>query len=507
MAAKITPRAQDYSQWYLDVVKNAGLAENSDVRGCMVIKPTGYALWEKMQAALDHMFKATGHVNAYFPLFIPKRFLEKEAEHVEGFAKECAVVTHHRLVPKPDGKGLRPDPAAALSDEEMLVIRPTSETIIWNTYRNWIQSYRDLPLLINQWCNVVRWEMRTRLFLRTAEFLWQEGHTAHATQKEAEEETHRILLDCYRRFAEEWMAMPVLTGPKSEGQKFPGAVYTLCIEAMMQDRKALQAGTSHFLGQNFAKAFEVQFQDATGKLEYAWATSWGVSTRLVGGLVMTHSDDNGLVVPPRLAPTHVVIVPLGRTEAEQKASHAAAEKVAAELRALPRDDFYGYEPLAVKIDTLFDKGPGFRFAEHELRGVPVRIELGPKDLDKQSCVIGRRDVPGKEGKQVGVPLAGVAQHVDKLLREMQANLFDRAKQFRDANTFEVNTWDEFRQRIEEPGGFLWAHWDGTRATEERIAEETRATIRCIPFDRKQEAGQCVRTGQPSEGRVVFARAY
>src|SRR5437764_362193 len=412
MAEKITRREDDYSQWYLDIVQRAGLAENSDVRGCMVIKPTGYATWEKMQRALDRMFKDTGHVNAYFPLFIPKTFLAKEEEMAEGFAKECAVVTHYRLMAEP-GKGLVVDPEAKL--EEELVVRPTSETIIWNTYKNWVQSYRDLPILLNQWCNVVRWEMRTRLFLRTAQFLWKEGHTAHATQAEAEEETRRIL-DVYRTFAEEWMAMPVLCGPKSEGQKFPGAVYTLCIEAMMQDKKALQAGTTHFLGQNFAKAFDVQFQNKEGKLEYAWATSWGVSTRLVGGLVMTHSDDNGLVAPPRLAPVHVVIVPLGKNESEQKASLAAAEKVAAELRALPRDDFYGYEPLTVKIDTMFEKGPGFRFTEYEVRGVPVRLEIGPKDLEKQSCVVARRDVAGKEGKQMGVPLAGVAQHVDRLLR-------------------------------------------------------------------------------------------
>jgi prolyl-tRNA synthetase len=504
MAEKITSCKQDYSQWYLDIVKEAGLAENSDVRGCMVIKPHGFAIWEKMQRALDGMFKDTGHVNAYFPLFIPKSFLAKEEEMAEGFAKECAVVTHYRLKAVP-GQGLLVDPAAKL--EEELIIRPTSETIIWNTYRNWIQSYRDLPLLINQWCNVVRWEMRTRLFLRTAEFLWQEGHTAHATQKEAEDEALRILMDCYRKFAEEWMAMPVLTGPKTDGQKFPGAVYTLCIEAMMQDRRALQAGTSHFLGQNFAKAFDVKFQNAKGELELAWATSWGVSTRLVGGLIMTHSDDNGLVLPPRLAPTHVVIVPLGKGDAEQQASLAAAEKVAAELRALPRDDFYGYEPLVVKIDKLFDKNPGFRFAEHEVRGVPVRIEIGPKDLAKASCVVGRRDVPGKDGKQVGVPLAGLAQHVDRLLREIQQNLFERARKFRDANSFEVNSYEEFKQKIEDPGGFLWAHWDGTRETEDRIAAETKATIRCIPFNRKKEAGKCMVTGKPSEGRVVFAKAY
>src|SRR5436309_9533648 len=367
MADKITARAQDYSQWYLDIVKEAGLAENSDVRGCMVIKPHGFALWEKMQRALDRLFKDTGHVNAYFPLFIPKSFLAKEEEMAEGFAKECAVVTHYRLKAEP-GKGLVVDPEAKL--EEELIIRPTSETIIWNTYKNWVQSYRDLPLLINQWCNVVRWEMRTRLFLRTAEFLWQEGHTAHATEQEARDEA-KTMLEVYRRFAEEWMAMPVLTGPKSEGQKFPGAVETLCIEAMMQDGKALQAGTSHFLGQNFAKAFDVTFQNEKGQREFAWATSWGVSTRLIGGLIMTHSDDHGLGVPPRLAPIHVVICPLGKNDAERVASIAAAEKLAAELRGLPREEFFGYEPISVKVDMTFDKMPGFRFAEYELRGVPV----------------------------------------------------------------------------------------------------------------------------------------
>jgi len=474
------------------------------VRGCMVIKPQGYAIWEKMQRGLDRLFKDTGHVNAYFPIFIPKSFLAKEEEMAEGFAKECAVVTHHRLKAI-KGQGLVVDPESKL--EEELIVRPTSETIIWNTYCNWIQSYRDLPLLINQWCNVVRWEMRTRLFLRTAEFLWQEGHTAHATKEEAEKEAHMILMDCYRRFAEEWMAMPVLTGPKSEGQKFPGAVYTLCIEALMQDGKALQAGTSHFLGQNFAKVFDVQFQRATRTREYAWATSWGVSTRLVGGLIMTHSDDNGLVVPPRLAPVHVVIVPLGKNDADRKPAIEAAEKLAAELRDLPRDDFYGYDPLIVKIDQAYDKAPGFRFTEHEVRGVPVRVELGPKDLEKQACVVARRDVPGKEGKQMGVPLAGAAAHIDKLLRDMQRSLFDRAKAYRDKCTFEVNSWDEFKQKIEDPGGFLWAHWDGTRDTEDKIAADTKATIRCIPFNRPKESGKCILTGQPSEGRVVFAKAY
>jgi prolyl-tRNA synthetase len=503
MAEKITKRADDYSQWYLDIVQRAGLAENSDVRGCMVIKPHGYALWENMQRALDRLFKDTGHVNAYFPLFIPKSFLAKEEEMAEGFAKECAVVTHYRLKAVP-GKGLVVDPEARL--EEELVIRPTSETIIWNTYRNWVQSYRDLPLLLNQWCNVVRWEMRTRLFLRTAEFLWQEGHTAHATQAEAEEETRRIL-EVYRSFAEDWMAMPVLTGPKSEGQKFPGAVYTTCIEAMMQDRRALQAGTSHFLGQNFAKAFDVKFQNQAGQLEYAWATSWGVSTRLIGGLIMTHSDDQGLVAPPRLAPIHVVIVPIGRKDEEKTAVLQAADKLAAAIRDLPRDEFFGYEPLTVKVDRDFDKTPGFRFNEWELRGIPLRVELGPKDLAANACVLARRDQPGKEGKETGVPLAGAPARIAAMLRAMQADLFERARKFRDANSFEVNSYDGFKQKLEEPGGFLWAHWDGTRETEDHIAAETKATIRCIPYNRPKETGKCILTGRPSEGRVVFAKAY
>jgi prolyl-tRNA synthetase len=498
---KITPRAADYSQWYLDIVRRAGLAENSDVRGCMVIKPNGYALWENMQRAIDGLFKATGHVNAYFPLFIPKGFFQKEEQMAEGFAKECAVVTHYRLKSK-DGK-IEVDPEAKL--EEELIIRPTSETIIWNTYRGWIQSYRDLPLLINQWCNIVRWEMRTRLFLRTAEFLWQEGHTAHATQKEAEEETLRMV-NVYRRFAEEWMAMPVLVGPKSEGQKFPGAVYTLCIEAMMQDGKALQSGTSHFLGQNFAKAFDVQFTTEEGKREFAWATSWGASTRLIGGLIMTHSDDKGLVVPPRLAPIQVVICVLGRSEAERAPSLAAAENLAAALRDLPRNEFYGYQPIQVRIDNDLKNSPGFRYAEWELRGVPVRVEIGPKDVEKQACVVARRDICGPEGKTMGIPLDGAARHIDLLLREIQKNLFDRAKAFRDANMRVANTYDEFKKMIEEPG-FIWAHWDGTRETEDKIQEETKATIRVIPFDGPKEPGRCMVTGKPSERMVVFARAY
>ena len=500
---KITTRAEDYSQWYLDIVHRAGLSENSAVRGCMVIKPNGYALWERMQRALDRMFKETGHVNAYFPLFIPKSYLAKEEQMAEGFAKECAVVTHYRLKSIP-GKGVEVDPEARL--EEELIVRPTSETIIWNTYKNWIQSYRDLPLLINQWANVVRWEMRTRLFLRTAEFLWQEGHTAHATSDEAEEET-RKMVEVYRRFAEDYMAMPVLVGPKSDGQKFPGAVYTLCIEAMMQDKKALQAGTSHFLGQNFAKAFDVKFQSAQGKQEFAWATSWGVSTRLIGGLIMTHSDDQGLVIPPRLAPTHVVIVPIGKNDEERKAVVEAATRLRDAIRALPRDDFYGYEPIEVKIDTDFDKSPGFRFNEIELKGVPVRVEIGPKDLAQGACVIGRRDIPGKDGKLMGIPLAEAPTRVDALLREIQKALFERAKAYRDASLHTCDSYAEFQERIEKEGGFFLCHWDGTRETEDKIAAETKATIRCIPFDRPAEPGKCMVTGNPSAGRVVFARSY
>ena len=503
MADKITPRETDYSKWYLDIVKNADLAENSDVRGCMVIKPYGYGIWEKMQRALDRLFKDTGHVNAYFPLFIPKSYLEKEADHVEGFAKECALVTHSRLIPNPTGKGLIPDPESKL--EEELVIRPTSETIIWKTYKNWIQSYRDLPLLINQWANVVRWEMRTRLFLRTAEFLWQEGHTAHATQAEAEEETHKMV-HVYRQFAEDWMAMPVLVGPKSEGQKFPGAVYTLCIEAMMQDKKALQAGTSHFLGQNFAKAFDCTFQNTQGQREYAWATSWGVSTRLIGGLIMTHSDDQGLVLPPRLAPLHVVIVPIYKTDAEKSAVLEAAHKLAASVRDLPLREWLNYEPVVAKVDDRENYQPGFKFNEWEVKGVPIRVELGPKDLQKGACVLARRDLPGKESKQLGVPLESAAARIGELLKLMQIALFDRAKAYRDAAMQPCDSYAEFKQRIEE-GGFYLCHWDGTPETEQRIQEETKATIRCIPFDLPKEAGRCMVTGAPSTGRVVLARAY
>ena len=502
-AEKIATRSADYSQWYLDIVNRAGLAENSEVRGCMVIKPHGYAIWEKMQRALDRMFKDTGHVNAYFPLFIPKSFLAREEQMAEGFAKECAVVTHYRLKAVPGG-GIEVDPAAKL--EEELIVRPTSETIIWHTYKNWIQSHRDLPLLINQWANVVRWEMRTRLFLRTAEFLWQEGHTAHANQAEAEEETKRMV-EVYRRFAEEWMAMPVIVGPKSEGQKFPGAVYTLCIEAMMQDRRALQAGTSHFLGQNFAKAFDVQFQSKEGKREYAWATSWGVSTRLIGGLIMTHSDDQGLVLPPRLAPIHAVIVPIFKTPEERVKVLEAATKLAASIRDLDLRKWLDYEPVTVKVDDREQYQPGYKFNEWELRGVPVRIELGPKDLAKGACVLARRDLPGRESKEMGVPLEGAAKRVGELLQAMQTDLFNRAKTFRDANLYEIDSYDDFKKRIEEPGGFYLAHWDGTRETEDRIASETKATIRCIPFDRAKEAGKCMVTGQPSQERVVLAKAY
>jgi prolyl-tRNA synthetase len=502
MAEKITKRADDYAQWYQDIVQRAGLAENSDVRGCMVIRPHGYAIWEKMQRALDRMFKDSGHVNAYFPLFIPKSFLAREEDMAAGFAKECAVVTHYRLKAVP-GEGLQVDPEAKLTEE--LIVRPTSETIIWSSYKKWIQSHRDLPLLINQWANVVRWEMRTRLFLRTAEFLWQEGHTAHATEKEAKEEADRIL-EIYKSFAQDWMAMPVLTGPKSEGQKFPGAVYTLCIEAMMQDRKALQAGTSHFLGQNFAKAFDVQFQNQSGQLEYAWATSWGVSTRLIGALIMCHSDDQGLVVPPRLAPLHVVIVPIARTDDEKRKVVDAADELAAALSKLPRSEFFGYEPLSVKVDRDFDKSPGFRFNEWELRGVPVRVEVGPKDLAAQACVLARRDRPGKEGKEMGVPLALAPNKITELLIAIQKNLFDRALAFRDANSYEVNSYADFKEKIQR-GGFLLAHWDGTRQTEDRIHNETKATIRCIPSNMPGEPGQCVVTGAPSKQRVVFAVAY
>ena len=503
MAEQIKTREENYSEWYQDIVKHAGLAETSDVRGCMVIKPHGFAIWEKMQRALDRMFKDTGHVNAYFPIFIPKSYLAREEEMAEGFAKECAVVTHYRLKTSAE-KGLYVDPEAKL--EEELIVRPTSETIIWNTYKNWIQSYRDLPILINQWANVVRWEMRTRLFLRTAEFLWQEGHTAHASEAEAREETAKIL-EVYRTFAEEWMAMPVLTGPKSDGQKFPGAVETLCIEAMMQDKKALQAGTSHFLGQNFAKAFDVKFQNTEGELEYAWATSWGVSTRLIGGLIMTHSDDSGLVLPPRLAPIHVVIVPIYKKEAEKAAVLEAARKLEASIKELPIAAWLNYEPVVVRVDDREQFQPGYKFFEWEVKGVPVRVEIGPKDIAKNACVVSRRDIPGKAGKEFGVPMDGASQHIETLLHTIQDDLLKKAREFRDANTHVVDSYDEFKERIEEPGGFFLAHWDGSRETEDLVSAETKATIRCIPFDRKEEEGKCMVTGKPSKGRVVFAKSY
>jgi prolyl-tRNA synthetase len=488
MAKEITPRSEDYSQWYLDIVRKAGLADNSPVRGCMVIRPHGFAIWEKMRDALDAMFKETGHVNAYFPLFIPKSFLSREAAHVEGFAKECAVVTHYRLKNDPNGQGVVVDPEAKL--EEELIVRPTSETIIWNTYRDWIQSYRDLPLLINQWANVVRWEMRTRAFLRTAEFLWQEGHTAHATREEAMEETLRIL-EIYRRFAEEYMAMPVIKGVKTPNERFAGADETFCIEALMQDGKALQAGTSHFLGQNFAKAFDVLFLNKDNQQEYVWATSWGVSTRLIGGLVMTHSDDEGLVLPPRLAPLQVVIVPIPKPI---PALMEAAERIAARLRA---------KGVSVKIDNDDQNRPGFKFAEYEMIGVPVRLGLGQRDLDAQQVEVARRDTREK----INVPLDGIDTYVEQLLRDIQQNLFHRAKAFRDAHITPVDAWADFEAVLEEKGGFALAHWDGTTETELEIKERTKATIRCIPLDAPEEEGVCVLTGKPSRRRVLFARAY
>ena len=488
MSKVITPREQDYPQWYLDIVQHARLAENSPVRGCMVIRPHGFAIWEKMRDALDKMFKDTGHVNAYFPIFIPKSFLSKEAAHVEGFAKECAVVTHYRLKNDPEGNGVIVDPEAKL--EEELIVRPTSETIIWNTYRDWIQSYRDLPILLNQWANVVRWEMRTRAFLRTAEFLWQEGHTAHASAEEAREETARML-DVYAQFAEEYMAMPVIKGRKTPNERFAGADDTLCIEALMQDGKALQAGTSHFLGQNFAKAFDVQFLNKDNQQEYVWATSWGVSTRLIGGLIMTHSDDEGLVLPPRLAPIQVVIVPIPKPA---PALTEAAEKIAAELRALG---------VSVKVDNDDQNRPGFKFAEYELIGVPVRLGLGMRDLENNTIEVARRDTREK----YSAPLEGIANNVLQLLDEIQRNLFARAKAFRDAHITPVDSWDAFVDVLENKGGFVSAHWDGTTETELAIKEKTKATIRCIPLDQKPEAGACILTGRPSEGRVLFAKAY
>lgn len=488
MAKEITPRGEDYSKWYIDIVKKAGLADNSAVRGCMVIKPYGFAIWENMQRELDRMFKETGHQNAYFPLFIPKSFLSKEAEHVEGFAKECAVVTHHRLMNDPDGKGVVVDPSAKL--EEELIVRPTSETIIWNTYRDWITSYRDLPLLVNQWANVVRWEMRTRLFLRTAEFLWQEGHTAHATKEEAIEEAKQMQR-VYATFAEEYMAMPVVQGAKSANERFAGAEDTLTIEALMQDGKALQAGTSHFLGQNFAKAFDVKFSNQNNKEEYVWATSWGVSTRLIGGLIMTHSDDDGLVLPPRLAPLQVVIVPIPKPNGE---INEVAESLMAELKA---------KGISVKYDEDKKKRPGFKFAEYEMMGVPVRVGIGKRDLENGVVEVARRDT--KEKTQIS--LEGLSDHIQQLLEDIQHNLLSRAKAYRAEHTTAVNTFDEFKDVLANKGGFISAHWDGTPETEQKIKELTKATIRCIPNDAVAEDGKCVLTGNPSSKRVLFALAY
>ncbi|MES2621068.1 MAG: proline--tRNA ligase [Bacteroidota bacterium] len=489
MAKDITSRVNDYSQWYNDLVIKGGLADYSAVRGCMVIKPYGYAIWEKMQAALDKMFKDTGHVNAYFPLFIPKSFLSKEASHIEGFAKECAVVTHYRLINDPNGKGVIVDPDAKL--EEELIVRPTSETIIWNTYKNWIQSYRDLPLLINQWANVVRWEMRTRLFLRTAEFLWQEGHTAHSTQQEAIEETEKML-DVYATFAEKWMAMPVIRGKKTANERFAGAVDTYCIEAMMQDGQALQAGTSHYLGQNFAKAFEVQFLNKEGKHEFVYATSWGVSTRLIGALIMAHSDDDGLVLPPLLAPIQVVIVPIGKGEDIKK----IAEKLEPVIKELKT------KGISVKFDDDDNKRPGFKFAEYELKGIPVRLAMGMRDYEAGTVEVARRDTKQKSSQ----PFEGIGKYIENLLNEIQENIFNKAKTFRDNNIREVNSWDEFLVAIEQPG-FISAHWDGTSETEEKIKEATKATIRCIPVNNPQQEGKCVFSGNESRERVIFARAY
>lgn len=488
MAQKITKREQDYSQWYLDVVKEAKLAEHSPVRGCMVIRPTGMSLWENMRDGLDKMFKDTGHENAYFPLFIPKSFLSKEAQHVEGFAKECAVITHSRL--KSVDGGVEVDPDSKL--EEELIVRPTSETIIWDTYRNWIQSYRDLPILINQWANVVRWEMRTRLFLRTMEFLWQEGHTAHATQQEAEEETLQML-EVYRSFAEDFMAMPVITGSKTESERFAGAVETYCIEALMQDGKALQAGTSHFLGQNFAKAFDVKFQDKDGELKLVWATSWGVSTRLIGGLIMTHSDDNGLVIPPKLAPTQVVIVPIYRSDEQRESVVEYGDSILTELKGLG---------IRAKLDNRDNYKPGFKFAEHEAQGIPLRIAVGPRDVENNNVELARRDTLSKSFESRD----GIGVLVKDLLVTIQDDLFETAKKRRTEMTSEADSYDEFKKILNEKGGFIYAHWDGTAETEELIKQETKATIRCIPFEKSGE-GVCMITGKLSKQKVLFAKAY
>lgn len=491
MAKDFSTREENYSKWYNDIVQRAGLAENSAVRGCMVIKPYGYAIWEKMQAALDKKFKDTGHSNAYFPIFIPKSFFSKEAAHVEGFAKECAVVTHYRLKNDPNGNGIVVDEDAKL--EEELIIRPTSETIIWDTYRNWVQSYRDLPILLNQWANVVRWEMRTRMFLRTAEFLWQEGHTAHATQQEAIEETERML-DVYADFAENFMAIPVLKGTKSVNERFAGAVETYCIEALMQDGKALQAGTSHFLGQNFAKAFDVKFASAEGKLEYVWATSWGVSTRLVGALIMAHSDDHGLVVPPKLAPIQVAIVPIYKNTEQQILVVEKAREIKEQLEK---------KGISVKLDDRDTYKPGWKFNEYEFKGVPVRIAIGPRDVENGTLEVARRDTLEKEIYQ----MADIESKVEHLLEAIQSNLYQKALAFREQSTYKADTWEEFVDILDNKGGFIYAHWDGTAETEQKIKEETKATIRLIPLDALSEEGKCIYSGKPSSCRVVFARAY
>jgi len=491
MSDQLTSRAENYSQWYQDLVIKADLAENSAVRGCMVIKPYGYAIWERMQQDLDRRFKETGHSNAYFPLFIPKSFFSKEASHVEGFAKECAVVTHYRLKNDPDGKGVIVDETAKL--EEELIVRPTSETIIWNTYRGWIQSYRDLPILINQWANVVRWEMRTRLFLRTAEFLWQEGHTAHATQEEAIAEANQML-DVYADFAQDILAIPVIKGRKTANERFAGALDTLCIEALMQDGKALQAGTSHFLGQNFAKAFDVKFTSKEGKQDFVWATSWGVSTRLMGALIMSHSDDSGLVLPPRLAPIQVVIVPIYKGDEQLELLTQFINPIIAKLKA---------KGISVKFDNRDTHKPGWKFAEYELKGVPVRIAIGPRDMENGTVEVARRDTKEKSVYQV----TDLDLKVEHLLSQIQDNIYRKAQTFREENTFRADSWEEFIKILDEKGGFIYAHWDGTPETEDKIKELSKATIRCIPLNNKLEAGKCILTGNPSTQRVVFARAY
>lgn len=491
MGKEITTREKDYSQWYNDIILKAGLADYSAVRGCMVIKPYGFALWENMRDQLDKMFKETGHQNAYFPLFIPKSFLSKEAAHVEGFAKECAVVTHYRLMNDPDGGGIIVDPDAKL--EEELIVRPTSETIIWNTYKTWIQSYRDLPLKVNQWANVVRWEMRTRLFLRTTEFLWQEGHTAHATSQEAVDETI-LILNIYAEFAEKWMGVPVIKGVKSASERFAGAVDTYSIEAMMQDGKALQAGTSHFLGQNFAKAFDVQFTDKENKLDYVWASSWGVSTRLIGALVMAHSDDEGLILPPKIAPLQVVIIPIYKGDEQKKLIDEKVKLFMEDFKALG---------VRIKYDDDDNNRPGWKFAEYELKGVPVRIAIGARDMQNNVVEVARRDTKEKSS----VSMDGLANTIIVLLNDIQENIYNKAKIFRDNSIRKADTWDEFQKLLDDKGGFISAHWDGTAETEEKIKELSKATIRCVPLDNIQEEGQCILTGNPSRERVLFARAY